>query len=145
MDSLGGFSDLYPPDLDLTSHINKLFPTEQSLSQLDSVIESIDNEMKDLDDEMAVLLEEYGKAGADGNDALLKGQATIAELEQKIRQIRLKTQSSEDCVHEMTKDIKQLDIAKRNLTDSITTLHHLHILLNGVNSLSEIFFIKFLY
>lgn len=35
----------------------------------------------------------------------------------------------------MTRDIKQLDIAKRNLTASITTLHHLHILLTGVESL----------
>ncbi|KHJ99153.1 Vps53-like protein [Oesophagostomum dentatum] len=34
----------------------------------------------------------------------------------------------------MTRDIKQLDIAKRNLTSSITTLHHLHILLTGVDS-----------
>lgn len=38
----------------------------------------------------------------------------------------------------MTKDIKQLDVAKRNLTDSITTLHHLHLLLTGVNSLSKL-------
>ncbi|UMM24503.1 hypothetical protein L5515_004708 [Caenorhabditis briggsae] len=38
-------------------------------------------------------------------------------------------------VREMTRDIKQLDIAKRNLTASITTLHHLHILLTGVESL----------
>ncbi|KHJ93997.1 Vps53-like protein [Oesophagostomum dentatum] len=36
----------------------------------------------------------------------------------------------------MTRDIKQLDIAKRNLTSSITTLHHLHILLTGVDSLA---------
>lgn len=77
MDSLEGFSDLYPPDLDLTSHINKLFPTEQSLSQLDSVIESIENEITDLDDEMAVLIEEHGKAGADGSNALLQVNCKI--------------------------------------------------------------------
>lgn len=61
----------------------------------------------------------------------------MAELEQRIRLIKGKTQSSESNVHEMTKDIKQLDVAKRNLTASITTLHHLHLLLTGVNSLSS--------
>lgn len=64
----------------------------------------------------------------------------MCELEEKIRLIRNKRQSSESSVHEMTKDIKQLDVAKRNLTASITTLHHLHLLLTGVNSLSNLFY-----
>lgn len=35
-------------------------------------------------------------------------------------------------VKEITRDIKQLDVAKKNLTSSIATLHHLHILISGV-------------
>jgi len=38
-------------------------------------------------------------------------------------------------VKEITRDIKQLDHAKRNLTSSITTLNHLHMLVGGVDSL----------
>ena len=38
-------------------------------------------------------------------------------------------------VKEITRDIKQLDHAKRNLTTSITTLNHLHMLVGGVDSL----------
>jgi vacuolar protein sorting-associated protein 53 len=60
----------------------------------------------------------------------------IGELEHKVREMREKTQISEDSVFELTKDIRQLDVAKKNLTESIATLHHLHLLLNGVNSLS---------
>ena len=37
---------------------------------------------------------------------------------------------------EITRDIKQLDHAKKNLTSSITTLNHLHMLVGGVDSLS---------
>lgn len=59
----------------------------------------------------------------------------MAELEARVNAIRMKTQSSETVVQEMTRDIKQLDVAKRNLTSSIKTLHHLHILLTGVHSL----------
>ena len=36
---------------------------------------------------------------------------------------------------EITKGIKSLDVAKRNLTASITTLNHLHMLVGGVESL----------
>lgn len=61
----------------------------------------------------------------------------MAELEERVRSIRLKTQSSESVVQEMTRDIKQLDVAKRNLTASIKALHHLHILLTGINSLRK--------
>ncbi|VDI70663.1 vacuolar protein sorting-associated protein 53, partial [Mytilus galloprovincialis] len=39
-------------------------------------------------------------------------------------------------VKEITRDIKQLDHAKKNLTSSITTLNHLHMLVGGVDSLT---------
>ena len=38
-------------------------------------------------------------------------------------------------VKEITRDIKQLDYAKRHLTNSITTLNHLHMLVGGVENL----------
>lgn len=38
-------------------------------------------------------------------------------------------------VKEITRDIKQLDHAKRHLTGSITTLNHLHMLVGGVDTL----------
>lgn len=41
-------------------------------------------------------------------------------------------------VKEITRDIKQLDHAKRHLTTSITTLNHLHMLAGGVDSLEYV-------
>lgn len=63
-------SELCRPDLDLTAHINKLFPTEQSLSQLDSVMQNIEKEIEELDIELADLVEQHGQAAADGTSAL---------------------------------------------------------------------------
>lgn len=63
-------SELCRPDLDLTAHINKLFPTEQSLSQLDSVMLNIEKELEELDVELGDLVEEHGQAAADGTSAL---------------------------------------------------------------------------
>ncbi len=42
-------------------------------------------------------------------------------------------------VKEITRDIKQLDHAKRHLTTSITTLNHLHMLAGGVDSLEYVY------
>ncbi|XP_060532808.1 vacuolar protein sorting-associated protein 53 homolog isoform X2 [Cylas formicarius] len=41
-------------------------------------------------------------------------------------------------VREITRDIKQLDCAKRNLTLAITTLNHLHMLVGGVDTLKSL-------
>jgi hypothetical protein len=41
-------------------------------------------------------------------------------------------------VKEITRDIKQLDIAKKNLTMSFTILNHLFILVKGVESLESL-------
>lgn len=59
----------------------------------------------------------------------------MADLKQRVEKIRGKTLLSETNVNDMTRDITQLDVAKKNLTSSITCLHHLHLLLTGLNSM----------
>lgn len=63
-------SEFYEPNLDMTSLINKLFPTEQSLSLLDPVVARIDDEMRQLDDEIEQLVETHGSVTAEGVDAI---------------------------------------------------------------------------
>ena len=41
-------------------------------------------------------------------------------------------------VKDITRDIKQLDTAKKNLTQAITTLNHLHMLVGGVATLTTL-------
>lgn len=69
----------------------------------------------------------------------------MGDLEEHVRAVCLKTQSSENVVQEMTRDIKQLDVAKRNLISSLKALHHLQILLTGVYSLGSIYLIEKLF
>uniref|UniRef100_A0A8R1DJP6 Vacuolar protein sorting-associated protein 53 homolog n=2 Tax=Caenorhabditis japonica TaxID=281687 RepID=A0A8R1DJP6_CAEJA len=123
------------PSMSLIAQINELFPTEQSLTQLDSVIAAVEGEISELDDELAYLVETNANVSERGEETLKHAQEAMVELEKSIGSIRERTKSSEEIVREMTRDIKQLDVAKRNLTASITTLHHLHILLTGVESL----------
>ncbi|XP_021093698.1 vacuolar protein sorting-associated protein 53 homolog isoform X2 [Heterocephalus glaber] len=67
--------------------------------------------------------------------ALEEAQKAIQQLFGKIKDIKDKADKSEQMVKEITRDIKQLDHAKRHLTTSITTLNHLHMLAGGVDSL----------
>lgn len=130
-------SELIRPDFDLTGYINKLFPTEQSLAQLDVFMKKYDEEIEQCDQDLSKAVAEHGRCAVDANNTLLQAKSMIVELDQKIKEMREKTRCSEDSVFELTKDIRQLDVAKRNLTESITTLHHLHLLLNGVSSLVQ--------
>ena len=69
-----------------------------------------------------------------GGDA----QTAIIQLFSQIRDIKNKAGESESMVKEITRDIKQLDTAKKNLTSAITTLNHLHMLVRGTATLTQL-------
>uniref|UniRef100_A0A8C6QWW6 Vacuolar protein sorting-associated protein 53 homolog n=1 Tax=Nannospalax galili TaxID=1026970 RepID=A0A8C6QWW6_NANGA len=93
-------------DFNAVEYINTLFPTEQSLANIDDVVNKIRLKIRKLDDNIRTVVRGQTNVGQDG------------------RQVK-----------EITRDIKQLDHAKRHLTTSITTLNHLHMLAGGVDSL----------
>uniref|UniRef100_A0A670KJB1 Vacuolar protein sorting-associated protein 53 homolog n=1 Tax=Podarcis muralis TaxID=64176 RepID=A0A670KJB1_PODMU len=93
-------------DFNAVEYINTLFPTEQSLANIDDVVNKIKLKIRRLDDNIRTVVRGQTNVGQDGRE-----------------------------VKEITRDIKQLDHAKRHLTTSITTLNHLHMLAGGVDSL----------
>ncbi|XP_061198063.1 vacuolar protein sorting-associated protein 53 homolog [Saccostrea echinata] len=123
-------------DFNPIDHINTLFPTEQSLVNIDDVVGKMQMKIRKLDDEIRTVVRGQTNAGEDGRQALEGAQKAIQELFSQIKEIKEKADKSEEMVKEITRDIKQLDHAKKNLTSSITTLNHLHMLLGGVDSLS---------
>lgn len=66
---------------------------------------------------------------------MLDAQQVIRKLFLQTLEIKCKAEDSEENVKEITRDIKQLDCAKRNLTSAVTTLNHLHMLVGGVETL----------
>ncbi|PIO68458.1 Vps53-like protein [Teladorsagia circumcincta] len=89
-------SEFCRPDQELTAQINELFPTEQSLAQLDTVIAAVESEIHDLDVELAALVESHDEVGAQGEAALQEAQKAMSELERRIDSIRGKTRSSDE-------------------------------------------------
>ncbi|XP_055751775.1 vacuolar protein sorting-associated protein 53 homolog isoform X2 [Salvelinus fontinalis] len=122
-------------DFNSVEYINTLFPTEQSLANIDDVVNKIRLKIRRLDDNIRTVVRGQTNVGQDGRQALAEAQVAIGQLFGKIKDIKDKAEKSEQMVKEITRDIKQLDHAKRHLTTSITTLNHLHMLAGGVDSL----------
>lgn len=65
-------------------------------------------------------------------------QQSIAALLEQLLLIREKARESENVVKEITRDIRSLDIAKRNVVSSMTALKRLQMLVNGVDQLQRL-------
>lgn len=126
------------PDFNPVDYINSLFPTEQSLSNLDDVVNKMENQIRMIDEDIRSVVRGQTNVGQDGRAALKEAQMVIRHLFTQITEIKCKAEQSEETVREITRDIKQLDCAKRNLTAAITTLNHLHMLVGGVETLKTL-------
>ncbi|EFN82571.1 vacuolar protein sorting-associated protein 53 homolog [Harpegnathos saltator] len=122
-------------NFNVVDYINSLFPTEQSLSNIDDVVNKMEFEIHTIDKEIRSVVRGQTNVGQDGRAALEDAQKVIRKLFDHIKDIKDKAEQSEEVVKEITRDIKQLDFAKRNLTASITALNHLHMLVEGVDTL----------
>ncbi|CAM1308632.1 VPS53 (predicted), partial [Pycnogonum litorale] len=126
------------PDFNAVGYINTLFPTEQSLSNIDDVVNRMNLKIRSLDDDIRNVVRGQTNVGQDGCQALQEAQMAIQQLFTRIKDIKDKSEQSENMVKEITRDIKQLDHAKRHLTSSITTLNHLHMLVGSVQTLQQL-------
>ncbi|XP_076633152.1 vacuolar protein sorting 53 [Colletes latitarsis] len=123
------------PNFNVVDYINSLFPSEQSLSNIDVVVSNMELKIWTIDKEIRSVVRGQTNIGQDGRAALEDAQKVIKQLFVHTKDIKDKAEQSEEVVKEITRDIKQLDFAKRNLTASITALNHLHMLVEGVDTL----------
>ncbi|XP_058054336.1 vacuolar protein sorting-associated protein 53 homolog isoform X1 [Anopheles bellator] len=126
------------PDFNPTDYINQLFPNEQSLSNIDEVIAKMECDISLIDDNIRSVVRGQVNTGENGRVALAEAQQSLTQLFALITDIKNRAEKTEDAVKEITRDIKQLDSAKNNLTYAITTLNHLHMLVGGVENLKQL-------
>eukprot|EP00126_Sphaerothecum_destruens_P005560 Sdes_comp18879_c0_seq1m9314 len=99
-------------------YINTLFPNEHSLNNIDAVLGKLKHKISKLDEEICLVVREQTFYGEDGKKSLLEAEIAVGELFSKVKDIKKKAELSEKMVQEITRDIKSLDYAKRNLTTS---------------------------
>ena len=122
-------------DFDPVAYINQKFPTESSLSSLDTFILGVASQISVLDDEISRAVQSQSQAGQQASTEIAAAQCSIQELFDKISDIKAKASHSERMVQEICADIKKLDFAKTHLQSSITSLKRLQMLTTAVGQL----------
>ncbi|KAL1705298.1 Vps53-like protein [Schizophyllum commune] len=123
IDSLG-------PNFSPVDALNKFFPNEASLANLESVRKSLADGQAALEREIAGLREDLKREQDPSKMQLL--QEMISDLLSQMARIRENATESEAVVRNITKDIQVLDLAKKNLIHSMTTLKRLQMLVNAL-------------
>ncbi|KAG8919927.1 Vacuolar protein sorting-associated protein 53, partial [Tulasnella sp. 408] len=124
--------------------LNALFPNgkallriwKESLARLDTVRAQLATQQKEIQDEIDALRLEL-RRDQDPN-RLQTIQELIAELLSQMNRIREKATESEAIVQDITKEIQILDLGKKNLVTTITSLKRLQILMNSVSQLESL-------
>ena len=129
-------------DFNVIEHINSLFPTEESLGdvhegKLAISIQQIRRNVNNIDIELSRAVQQAAENRRKTQTAISETQLSIQDLFKKVKSIKEKAEQSEIMVNEICSDIRKLDNAKKNLSDSITTLQKLHMLVSGVEQLQK--------
>ncbi|KAG6451570.1 hypothetical protein O3G_MSEX007240 [Manduca sexta] len=132
---MGGTEQFDSDDFDAVAYINRVFPTEQSLSGVESAVAKCEFHLSGVEHDIRRLVRAQADQREAGQKALTEAQQCMAELALQVCDINKKAERSEVMVREITCEIKQLDCAKSNLTAAITALNHLHMLVGGVSAL----------
>nr|VDD00933.1 unnamed protein product [Brassica oleracea] len=116
-------------------NINRMFPTEASLSGVEPLMQKIHGEIRRVDATILSAVRQQSNSGTKAKEDLADATRAVEELSYKIREIKSKAEQSETMVQETCRDIKKLDFAKKNITTTITALHRLTMLVSAVEQL----------
>ncbi|KAF8313077.1 hypothetical protein DL93DRAFT_2137978 [Clavulina sp. PMI_390] len=120
---------------DPISTLNTLLPDEKALEQLEAVQNKLNEDKAKIQEELDLLMTELKADQAPERMQII--QELISELLSQLNRIREKASESEAVVREITKDIQALDLAKKNILQSVTTLRRFQMLANVVGQLER--------
>ncbi|OJT15430.1 Vacuolar protein sorting-associated protein 53 -like protein [Trametes pubescens] len=122
-------------DFNSISVLNDYFPNEAALGQLEAVQARLAENERALQSEIDSLREELRRDQDPSRMQLI--QEMISDLLGQMSRIREKATESEAVVRNITKEIQVLDLAKKNLILSMTTLKRLQMLVNVLGQLED--------
>ncbi|KAI9372802.1 Vps53-like protein [Aspergillus egyptiacus] len=122
-------------DYDPVDHLNAIFSHPSTLSSVAEVSRRLRDYEAELDSEIGALVEEQVTSNTESVERIQAAKADLTELFKKIDDVRDRASRTEQSITEMTADIKQLDNAKKNLTQSMTALKRLQMLTTAYDQL----------
>ena len=122
-------------NFDAVDYINRQFPNQDSLDGLGGFIEQLRGQEKQIEDGIRGAIRRQAAHGRRAQADLSDAKLAVRELFERIKAIRSKAEQSEELVSDVCRDIKSLDIAKRNLTLTVTALKRLVMLITALEQL----------
>ncbi|KAI5287390.1 Vacuolar protein sorting-associated protein 53, partial [Ascosphaera aggregata] len=123
-------------DYDPIKHLNSMFTQPSHLASVAEACVILEGYSSELDDEVVELVRRQDMSNTQSIQRIQAAKTDMADLFQKIEDVRERAMKTEQTITEMTAEIKNLDNAKRNLTLSMTTLKRLQMLTTAYEQLS---------
>ncbi|CAD2217561.1 vps53-like domain protein [Angomonas deanei] len=126
-------------DFDPVEYLNSRFPDENSLAALPAFLEETNKRLRQTESDLLKSVEKQA-VNADVADSDLKNaKQSVAQLYTRVDEIKTKASQSEETVKDLCQHIRELDIAKTNLTASINTLRSIQLWMLQLQVLSSSF------
>eukprot|EP00927_Polykrikos_kofoidii_P029680 TRINITY_DN25630_c0_g1_i1.p1 TRINITY_DN25630_c0_g1~~TRINITY_DN25630_c0_g1_i1.p1 ORF type:complete len:816 (+),score=188.69 TRINITY_DN25630_c0_g1_i1:90-2537(+) len=116
-------------------YISRFFPTVDGLSGLDVFVGKLKAQQQQIDEDVRHAIRRQAACGRRARADLDDAKAAVRELMERIRAIKDKSAQSEALVNDVCHEIKPLDVAKRNLTLTVTALKRLVVLVEALEQL----------
>mmetsp|Transcript_30765 Transcript_30765/g.56080 ORF Transcript_30765/g.56080 Transcript_30765/m.56080 type:complete len:833 (-) Transcript_30765:14-2512(-) len=116
-------------------YINKQFPNEVSLDGLPGFVNKLKAQQQQIDGDIRHAVRRQAATGRRARADLDEAKSAVRELFERIKAIKSKAEQSEALVSDVCRDIKSLDVAKRNLTLTVTALKRLVMLVTALEQL----------
>lgn len=126
-------------DFDPVEYLNSRFPDEASLQALPTFITETQSRLRQSETELLKAVEAQAANGATADSDLHHGREAVAKLYDRVTEIKAKAAQSETTVKGLCQHIRELDIAKTNLTVSINTLRSVQLWMLQLQALSTSF------
>ncbi|KAJ1972635.1 Vacuolar protein sorting-associated protein 53, partial [Dimargaris verticillata] len=129
---------LATPGFDAVECLNALFPSEQSLWNLETVTQNLNQAILRTDNEIEAVMRSQVDTEERGAREVDQTKLAIQALYDRISEMKQRAELSEGAVLNITQDIKSLDNAKRNLVAAVTLLKRLQMLTIATEQLQSI-------
>lgn len=126
-------------DFDPVEYLNSRFPDEASLNALPAFLDETSNRLRQTENELLKSVEAQAANATTADGDLRRARSAVSELYDRVSDIRTKAEKSEETVKDLCQHIRELDIAKSNLTASINTLRSIQLWMLQLQALSTAF------
>lgn len=123
------------PNFDSIAYLNEIFPDFESLNKLPEFVDQWEKELISVDEQLDILMTERAQYSDDMKLHIYNLNNDVSEIILFINSIKKNADINENTVKAICNDIKNLDNARNNVTNTISSLTKLIMLINGIESL----------